>query len=145
MSQLVETYMVEAIKSVFAELGDENIAVLKENLKRDYVIDLATNTFTLEELQIALQRLIGTGGATLLLKKSATKLRYWLCAKLSYYAWEGDSSKRNRVQELLPVLSRPNFPITKERLISQDIINCPMLGWMLAGIAIAGAAAAFAH
>lgn len=145
MSQLVETYMVEAIKSVFAELGDENIAVLKENLKRDYVIDLATNTFTLEELQIALQRLIGTGGATLLLKKSATKLRYWLCGKLSYYAWEGDSSKRNRVQELLPVLSRPNFPITKERLISQDIINCPMLGWMLAGIAIAGAAAAFAH
>jgi hypothetical protein len=69
MSQLVETYMVEAIKSVFAELGDENIAVLKENLKRDYVIDLATNTFTLEELQIALQRLIGTGGATLLVRE----------------------------------------------------------------------------
>ncbi|HKY52924.1 MAG TPA: hypothetical protein VJM08_01410 [Anaerolineales bacterium] len=57
----------EAIISVLAKLGAENLASLKSNLK-DYAIDLdKDDLFTLEELQLALQRFLGPNGAGLLL------------------------------------------------------------------------------
>ena len=69
MSQMRDRLRSEAIVSTFARLGNENLAMLKRTLKADYQIDLADDTFTLEELQIALQRIIGPGGADLILKE----------------------------------------------------------------------------
>jgi hypothetical protein len=43
--------------------------MLKENLLTDFKIDLASNELVLEELQIALQRMVGTNGAILLVRE----------------------------------------------------------------------------
>jgi hypothetical protein len=69
MSQAVETYKREAVELVLKRLGNENYAMLKENLLRDFKIDLASNELVLEELQIALQRMVGTNGAILLVRE----------------------------------------------------------------------------
>jgi hypothetical protein len=57
-----------AIKSILSRLGDEMFTMLKQSLAQDYQIDLDwDDAYTLEELQIALQRIVGFNGANLLM------------------------------------------------------------------------------
>lgn len=67
----------EAILAVFARLGDDNLVMLKQNLRADYKIDLERyDTFRLEELQIALQRFLGANGAGLIIREIHNEMRY---------------------------------------------------------------------
>ena len=62
--------------AVLARLGDDNLVMLKENLKSQYKIDLdSEDSFTLEELQIALQRFLGDHGARLLITEIVREIK----------------------------------------------------------------------
>jgi hypothetical protein len=75
-SQFAEMVKSKAILAVFSRLGEENLAMLKYNLAKDYRINWDDdNTFTLEELQIALQRIMGGYGASLLLSEIHEEMR----------------------------------------------------------------------
>jgi hypothetical protein len=77
MSQVTESFKREAILAVFARLGDDNLGMLKQNLRAAYKIDLERdNTYTLEELQIALQRILGANGAGLIIREIHNEMRH---------------------------------------------------------------------
>ena len=65
-----ETFKREAISSVFARLGVDMHKMLKENLLSRHRINLERDdSYTLHELQIALQQLLGEHGSTLLMRE----------------------------------------------------------------------------
>jgi hypothetical protein len=73
---VTQSFKREAILAVFARLGDDNLVMLKQNLKADYKIDLERDdTYTLEELQIALQRFLGANGAGLIIREIHSEMR----------------------------------------------------------------------
>ena len=73
---MTSNFIREASHAVFARLGEENLAMLKFNLRRDYKIDLDNDySFTLEELQIGLQRFLGSNGANLLIREIRNEMR----------------------------------------------------------------------
>jgi hypothetical protein len=74
-SQVADDMKREAIIAVFSRLGEDNLAMLKHNLRTDYKIDLENNTFTLEELQVALHRFMGGNGANLLISEIHKEMR----------------------------------------------------------------------
>jgi hypothetical protein len=77
MSQVTESFKREVILAVFARLGDDNLTMLKQNLRAAYKIDLERdNTYTLEELQIALQRILGANGAGLIIREIHNEMRH---------------------------------------------------------------------
>jgi len=66
----------EAISAILGILGDENLAILKRSLSKDYSIDLDKVSFyTLEELQLALQQILGSGGAVLIIREIRLKIQ----------------------------------------------------------------------
>jgi hypothetical protein len=76
MSQVTKNFKREAIIAVFARLGDENLTMLMHSLRAAYKIDFERDdTFTLEELQIALQRVLGANGAGLLIREIHNEMR----------------------------------------------------------------------
>ena len=76
MSQVADSFKHGAIVLVLARLGDDNLVMLKHTLRAGYVIDLEhDDLFTLEELQIALQRVLGANGAGLIIKEIHNKMR----------------------------------------------------------------------
>jgi hypothetical protein len=76
MPQVTGMLRREAIGTVLARLGDDNIHMIKQNLRADYKIDLEhDDTFALEELQIALHRILGANGASLIIREIYTELR----------------------------------------------------------------------
>ena len=76
MSQAAESFKHEVIVSVLARLGDDNLVMLKHTLRAGYMIDLEhDDLFTLEELQIALQRVLGANGAGLLIREIHNEMR----------------------------------------------------------------------
>ncbi|HEV8387695.1 MAG TPA: hypothetical protein VGQ03_08735 [Nitrososphaera sp.] len=73
---MTKSFKREAIIAVFARLGDDNLTMLKHSLRAAYKIDLERDdTFTLEELQIALQRILGANGAGLIIREIHNELR----------------------------------------------------------------------
>ena len=75
-SQVADTLKREAIIAVFSRLGEDNLAMLKHNLRMDYKIGLDRDyTFTLEEVQIALHRFMGGNGANLLISEIHKEMR----------------------------------------------------------------------
>ena len=70
MSQsALETFKTKAVNSVLFTLGEPLFSVLKDHLQRDYKILLYENAFTLEELQIALQRILGANPSDLIIRE----------------------------------------------------------------------------
>lgn len=80
LSHEYETQQQATVK-VLSRLGDDNLSMLKFNLKTGYAIDLDhdddndDSTYTLEELQIALQRILGSYGARLLICEIQNEIR----------------------------------------------------------------------
>ena len=71
-----EDYKREAITAIFGRLGDENNAILRRSLRKDYSIDLDKDAiFTLEELRLALHRILGPGGADLLMREIGQEIQ----------------------------------------------------------------------
>lgn len=65
-----ESLKKEAITAVLTRLGEPMFVLLKLNLVQDYKINIDKNdTYTLQQLQIALQRIVGPGGASLLIRE----------------------------------------------------------------------------
>jgi hypothetical protein len=61
-----------AVNSVLSRLGEEMVEVLKFHLSHHYSISLGTNeqsSFSLEEFHFALQKLLGEGGANIILEE----------------------------------------------------------------------------
>lgn len=76
MSELAESVTREAIYAVLSRLGKDNLEMLKVNLKLDFDIELeGDNFYTLEELQIALQRIMGAYGASFLAREIQNEIR----------------------------------------------------------------------
>ena len=71
MSQAqTETFRVGAVNSVLGSLGEELFSILRDHLQRYYKITLGDDAlFTLEELQIALQRMLGDESARLMISE----------------------------------------------------------------------------
>jgi hypothetical protein len=63
----VDRFGPVAVRTVLATLGDDLFSVLRQRLYSDYDITLTDDSlFTLEELQIALQRLLGDSAVFLM-------------------------------------------------------------------------------
>ena len=74
--QANKSFQLEAIHAVFNRLGGANVDMIRQNLRSDYKIDLdSPDAFTLEELQIALQRLVGEYAASLLIREISFEIR----------------------------------------------------------------------
>jgi hypothetical protein len=74
--QATESFKLEAINTVFSRLGGENVEMIRNNLRIDYKIDLdGPDLFAIEELQIALQRLVGQHGASLLIREIQSEIQ----------------------------------------------------------------------
>jgi hypothetical protein len=80
MSQAqVDRFGPIAVRTVLATLGDDLFNVIRQRLYNDYNITLTDDSlFTLEELQIALQRLLGDSSVFLIreIKSEMLELKY---------------------------------------------------------------------
>jgi hypothetical protein len=69
-SSFVEGYKREAVAAVLTRLGEGMFAMLKLCLAQDHKINIDKNdSYTLEELQIALQKIVGPHGSSLLIRE----------------------------------------------------------------------------
>lgn len=69
-SATTESLMKEAINAVLTRLGESMFILLKLNLAQEYKIYIDNNeTYTLEELHVALQKIVGPGGGSLLVRE----------------------------------------------------------------------------
>ena len=65
----IDAFKVEAATAILGRLGDTVFEALKRDLQRDYKIELSKHTsFTLSDLNFALQRLLGEDSARLLMR-----------------------------------------------------------------------------
>jgi hypothetical protein len=71
-----EALKAEAITAVLLRLGESMFVMLKLTLAQDYKINLDRNdSYTIEELQIALQRIVGPDGSSLLVREIRNEIR----------------------------------------------------------------------
>ena len=62
-----EPFKKEGITAVLTRLGEPMFVLLKLSLAQEYKINIDKNdSYTLEELHLALQKILGPGGASLL-------------------------------------------------------------------------------
>jgi hypothetical protein len=75
--QALETFKLESAISVLGRLGDMMFATIKEELARYHGITLAVGSpFTLDELDSALQNLVGDGAAKWLMLEITAEIDY---------------------------------------------------------------------
>lgn len=75
-SQVEGSLKRTAITAVLTRLGEDNLDTLKRNLRKDFYIDWDADTnFTIEELQIALQRLLGPYGANMIVREIKNEIQ----------------------------------------------------------------------
>lgn len=76
----VDRFGAEAVRIALATLGEDSFRLIRDRLYDDYKIAITDDSlFTLEELEIALSRLLGDGSATFLLgeiKRQILDLNY---------------------------------------------------------------------
>ena len=83
MSQAqIETYKTRAVNSVLFTLGEPLFNVLKDHLQREFDIQLHDNSFTLEDLQVALETMLGESSTDLLIKEIHWQIRELASAQL---------------------------------------------------------------
>jgi hypothetical protein len=75
-SQSGELLKREAITAVLTRLGESIFVMLKLTLIQDHKINIDSNdSYTLEELQLALQRIVGPNGSSLLMREIRNEIR----------------------------------------------------------------------
>lgn len=66
----MEQFRREAIAAVLTRLGETMFVMMKLSLAQDFRINIDKNdSYTLEELQAALQKIVGPDGANLLMRE----------------------------------------------------------------------------
>ncbi|HEY7506526.1 MAG TPA: hypothetical protein VH621_02880 [Nitrososphaera sp.] len=78
----IETYKTRAVNSVLFTLGEPLFNVLKDHLQREFDIQLHDNSFTLEDLQVALETMLGESSTDLLIKEIHWQIRELANAQL---------------------------------------------------------------
>lgn len=73
----VESFKVEAAISVLGRLGDMMFAAIKDELAKYHGISLAIGSqFTLDDLEIALRKLVGDGAGKWLMLEISAEIDY---------------------------------------------------------------------
>jgi hypothetical protein len=76
MSQHGTSLKKEAITAVLTRLGEGMFVMMKLALIQDYKINIDSNDpYTLEELHLALQRIVGPNGSSLLIREIRNEMQ----------------------------------------------------------------------
>jgi hypothetical protein len=78
----IETYKTRAVNSVLFTLGEPLFNVLKDHLRREFDIELRDNSFTLEDLQVALETMLGESSTNLVMQEIHWQIRELASAQL---------------------------------------------------------------